>query len=392
MSYEKDDGVNEEEMELDEEELMVEIKRKKKELERIKKKKAEEARRRAEEAKKEAIELKKAKKGDKKKYIEKIDEELASEFKIVAENIHKTYLLGTTAVAALRGVDLRIKNGEFVVLMGPSGSGKTTLLNLIGGLDTPTRGKIFLEGQNISMLSDNELADIRRDKIGYVFQFYNLLPQMTALENVMVPLHFSGKLSRRGKRKRAMDLLSMVGLEERAHHTPSELSGGEQQRVAIARAFANDPAICVLDEPTGDLDSKTGHMVMNLLRDLNKKGATFIAVTHDAKVAEFGQRTLHMLDGKVVSKGKIEGLKETETMKQIRMSEAEANKSKCETKIFQYLFSNQGQTEFKLSNIRNAIPKPILDNIPIHFDDIVVGMIKDEKIPGKIEGQTLILA
>ncbi|MFX1586672.1 MAG: ATP-binding cassette domain-containing protein, partial [Promethearchaeota archaeon] len=204
---------------------------------------------------------------------------------IVAENLHKTYLLGTTAVAALRGVDLTIDRKDFVDIMGPSGSGKTTLLNLIGGLDTPTRGKIFLEGRNISMLNDNDLADIRKERIGFVFQFYNLLPQMTAQENVMVPLHFSGKLSRRGKRKKALDLLRLVELEERAHHTPSELSGGEQQRVAIARAFANDPAIVILDEPTGDLDSKTGVMILNLLRDLNRRGATFIAVSHDAAVS-----------------------------------------------------------------------------------------------------------
>ena len=198
---------------------------------------------------------------------------------IVVENLHKTYLLGTTAVAALRGVDLVIDKGDFVDIMGPSGSGKTTLLNLIGGLDTPTRGKIFLEGRNISMLSDNELADIRKERIGFVFQFYNLLPQMTALENVMVPLHFSGKLSRRGKRKRALDLLRLVELDERAHHTPSELSGGEQQRVAIARAFANDPAICVLDEPTGDLDSRTGILILNLLRELNRKGHICLCVS-----------------------------------------------------------------------------------------------------------------
>ena len=317
--------------------------------------------------------------------------EFIDEFKIRAENVHKTYLLGTTAVAALRGIDLNLKDQDFVIIMGPSGSGKTTLLNLIGGLDTPTRGKIFLEGQNISMLSDNQLADIRRDKIGYVFQFYNLLPQMTALENVMVPLHFAGKFSRRGKRKRAMDLLTMVGLEERSHHTPSELSGGEQQRVAIARAFANDPAICVLDEPTGDLDSKTGQMVMNLLRDLNKRGATFIAVTHDAKVAEFGTKTLHMLDGKIVEKGTVEGLKETESMRKIRLSEAEANKEKCISQIFQYLFKNQGKTQFGILTIKNSIPKPIIDNIPIHFNDILQEMIDDGKLPGKIHNQNLLL-
>ncbi len=317
-------------------------------------------------------------------------EELGDKFKIRAENVHKTYLLGTTAVAALRGVDLNVKEQDFVIIMGPSGSGKTTLLNLIGGLDTPTRGKVFLEGQNITLLSDNQLADIRRDKIGYVFQFYNLLPQMTALENIMIPLHFAGKFSRRGKRKRAMDLLAMVGLDERAHHTPSELSGGEQQRVAIARAFANDPAICVLDEPTGDLDSKTGQMVMNLLRDLNKRGATFVAVTHDAKVAEFGTRTLYMLDGKIVEEGTVDGLKETKMMKKIRQSEAETNKSKCETHIFKYLFKNQGQAEYDISIIKQSIPKPILDNIPLHFNDIIQGMIEDGKLPGKIQGQMLI--
>lgn len=384
----------EDDIDLDEADLMREIERKKAALKEIKKKKEEEAKIRAAEEKKRVLEQKKELKGTqviKKVKKKEFDEEMASEYKIVAENIHKTYLLGTTAVAALRGVNLNIKNGEFVVLMGPSGSGKTTLLNLIGGLDNPTRGKIFLEGQNISMLSDNELADIRRDKIGYVFQFYNLLPQMTGLENVMVPLHFAGKLSRRGKRKRAMDLLSMVGLEERSNHTPSELSGGEQQRVAIARAFANDPAICVLDEPTGDLDSKTGQMIMNLLRDLNKNGATFIAVTHDAKVAEYGQRTLHMLDGKVVSEGNIDGLKETDTMKAIRQSEAEANKSKCETQIFKYLYANQGKPKIKIDTIKSAVPKPILDNIPEHFDDILAGMIRDKKLSGKIEGQTLVL-
>lgn len=319
-----------------------------------------------------------------------LTEEYVDKFKIIAENIHKTYLLGTTAVAALRGVDLNVKDQDFVIIMGPSGSGKTTLLNLIGGLDTPTRGKIFLEGQNISMLSDNQLADIRRDKIGYVFQFYNLLPQMTALENIMVPLHFAGKFSRRGKQKRAMDLLAMVDLDERAHHTPSELSGGEQQRVAIARAFANDPAICVLDEPTGDLDSKTGQMVMNLLRDLNKRGATFVAVTHDAKVAEFGTTTLHMLDGKIVEERIADGLKETRMMKKIRQTEAEANKSKCESHIFKYLFKNQGQTEYNISIIKQSIPKPIIDNIPLHFNDILQGMIDDGKLPGKVQGQMLI--
>ena len=310
---------------------------------------------------------------------------------ITVENLHKTYLLGTTAVAALRGVDLTIDNGDFVDIMGPSGSGKTTLLNLIGGLDTPTRGKIYLEGRNISMLSDNDLAEIRRERIGFVFQFYNLLPQMTAIENVMVPLHFSGKLSRRGKRKKAMDLLRLVGLDERAHHTPSELSGGEQQRVAIARAFANDPAICVLDEPTGDLDSKTGVMVLNLLRDLNKRGATFVAVSHDAAVSEFATRVFHMRDGKLTHEGKIGGLKETEIMQLKRRQETEINKEKCKSKIFQYLYSNQGKMEIPISEIKSSIPNSIVKNLPEHFNDILQELIEENNFFGRIEGELLIL-
>jgi putative ABC transport system ATP-binding protein len=310
---------------------------------------------------------------------------------IVAENLSKTYLLGTTAVAALRGVDLTIDKGDFVDIMGPSGSGKTTLLNLIGGLDTPTRGKIYLEGRNISMLNDNALAEIRRERIGFVFQFYNLLPQMTALENIMVPLHFSGKLSRRGKRKKALDLLTLVGLEERAHHSPSELSGGEQQRVAIARAFANDPAICVLDEPTGDLDSKTGVMILNLLRDLNKRGATFISVSHDAAVSEFATRVFYMKDGKLTHEGKVGGLKETEMMELKRRNEAEMNKEKSKSMIFKYLFANQGRNQIKISDIRDSISKSIVLNLPEHFNDILAELLKESQINGKLEGDFLIL-
>lgn len=310
---------------------------------------------------------------------------------IVVENLHKTYLLGTTAVAALRGVDLTIDKGDFIDIMGPSGSGKTTLLNLIGGLDTPTRGKIYLEGRNISMLNDNDLAEIRRERIGFVFQFYNLLPQMTALENVMVPLHFSGKLSKRGKRKKALDLLNLVELEERFHHTPSELSGGEQQRVAIARAFANDPAMVILDEPTGDLDSKTGIMILNLIRDLNRRGATFISVSHDAAVSEFASKVYHMRDGKLTHEGKIGGLKETETMQIRRKQEAEINKEKCKNLIFRYLFSNQGKTQIKVSDIKNNVPNPIIMNLPEHFNDILVDFLDENNINGKVEGDILFL-
>ena len=310
---------------------------------------------------------------------------------IVVENLHKTYLLGTTAVAALRGVDLTIDKGNFIDIMGPSGSGKTTLLNLIGGLDTPTRGKIFLEGRNISMLNDNDLAEIRRERIGFVFQFYNLLPQMTALENVMVPLHFSGKLSKRGKKKKAIDLLSLVGLDERSHHTPSELSGGEQRRVAIARAFANDPAIVILDEPTGDLDSKTGIMILNLIRDLNKKGATFISVSHDAAVSEFATKVFHMRDGKLTHEGKIGGLKETEIMQLRRKQDAEINKEKCKSMIFRFFYANQGKTKLRISDIKNSVPIPIVSNLPEHFNDILAELIEENNINGQISGDELIL-
>jgi len=309
---------------------------------------------------------------------------------IVVENLHKTYLLGTTAVAALRGVDLKIDKGDFIDIMGPSGSGKTTLLNLIGGLDTPTRGKIFLEGRNISMLNDNDLAEIRKERIGFVFQFYNLLPQMTALENVMVPLHFSGKLSKRGKRKKALDLLRLVGLEERGHHTPSELSGGEQQRVAIARAFSNDPALIILDEPTGDLDSKTGVMILNLLRDLNRRGATFVAVSHDAAVSEFATRVFHMRDGKLTHEGKIDGLKETESMELSRKRDAEINKEKAKNMIFKYLFMNQGKVEIKIDEIKSSIPNSILLNLPEHFDDVLRELVNDNNLNAHIEGNLLL--
>jgi putative ABC transport system ATP-binding protein len=347
-----------------------------------------------EEIKKQKMELLTASREEKKQIKKDLKDgkEVGKDYEhlIVVENLHKTYLLGTTAVAALRGVDLIIDKGDFIDIMGPSGSGKTTLLNLIGGLDTPTRGKIFLEGRNISMLNDNDLAEIRKERIGFVFQFYNLLPQMTALENIMVPLHFSGKLSRRGKRKKAMDLLRLVGLEERAHHTPSELSGGEQQRVAIARAFSNDPALIILDEPTGDLDSKTGVMILNLLRDLNRRGATFVAVSHDAAVSEFATRVFHMRDGKLTHEGKIEGLKETGAMKLTRKQEAEINKEKAKNMIFKYLYTNQGNLNIKIDDIKASIPNSILLNLPEHFDDVLKELIEENNINGYIEGNSLL--
>ncbi|MHA1585512.1 MAG: ABC transporter ATP-binding protein, partial [Promethearchaeota archaeon] len=264
------------------------------------------------------------------KFSTEIKTDIKTKYKIYVENVYKTYLLGTNAVPALRGVDLRIKPGEFIGLMGPSGCGKTTLLNLVGGLDQATRGKIYLDGRDMSRLNENQLADLRRDKIGYVFQFYNLLPLLTAVENVMIPLHFQATLSKRARKRKALELLKLVHLDERAHHTPSELSGGEQQRVAIARAFANDPSIVLLDEPTGDLDSKSGIEILNLLRDLNRKGATFIAATHDATVSEYCTRILHIRDGKIIKGLEVSGLKETEEMREARLALQEKYKDKCE--------------------------------------------------------------
>ena len=201
---------------------------------------------------------------------------------VQAQNLHKSYLLGATAVGALRGVDLTIQRGEFVAFMGPSGCGKTTLLNLIGAIDTPSRGTLCVDDVALEKLSEDQLADLRRDRIGVVFQFYNLLPTLSARENVELPMQFKGA-DRRERRERSMLLLERVGLKDRADHKPAELSGGEQQRVSIARALANQPALVLLDEPTGDLDSVTGQGIMSLLRDLNQREkVTLLVATHDS--------------------------------------------------------------------------------------------------------------
>jgi putative ABC transport system ATP-binding protein len=219
------------------------------------------------------------------------------------ENLHKAYALGQNAVGALRGVDLSVAPGEFVAVMGPSGCGKTTLLNLIGGIDLPSRGAVWVDGVEITRLGDDALADLRRDRLGYVFQFYNLIPTLTARENVETPMQFKGK-SRRERRERADLLLKRVGLADRADHKPPELSGGEQQRVAIARALANDPALVLLDEPTGDLDSTTGDEILSLLGELNRQEkATLVVATHDPKVARASSRVVRLRDGKVESDG-----------------------------------------------------------------------------------------
>jgi putative ABC transport system ATP-binding protein len=211
----------------------------------------------------------------------------------------KVYRRGKVDVPALNGIDLKIVNGDIICITGPSGSGKTTLLNLIGGLDRPTQGTVFVDNVDLVNLSSKQLADYRLQKIGFIFQFYNLLPVLTALENVEVPLAFA-RVSKGERRVRALELLKTVGLEARADHKPDELSGGEQQRVAIARALANNPSVILADEPTGDLDSKSAMAFMELVKDLNKRtNQTFIMVTHDPLVVRESTKTYTMRDGRI---------------------------------------------------------------------------------------------
>src|SRR5438552_9630562 len=210
----------------------------------------------------------------------------------------RQYRMGPTVVSAVDGIDLEICKGEAVALVGPSGSGKSTLLNLVGGLDRPTAGEIWVDGENIARASDRRLVEHRRTRIGFVFQSFNLLAQRTALENVELPMMVAG-LSPRDRQARARELLEKMGLGQRTGHKPSELSGGEQQRVAIARALANRPSILLADEPTGNLDSATGTEVMHLLRDLNSDGLTLIIVTHDLTVAAYAGKIVRLRDGKI---------------------------------------------------------------------------------------------
>ncbi len=217
------------------------------------------------------------------------------------ENIWKIYQMGEVKVSALRGLDLEIKRGEFVAVMGPSGSGKSTAVNMIGALDMPTKGKILLEGHDISKLSESDLAQIRGKKIGFIFQQFNLINTLTALENVTLPMIFQGV--EKGKRDEiGTELLQMVDLGNRIGHKPTELSGGEQQRVAIARSLANNPEVILADEPTGNLDSKTGQSVISFLEGLNKKGKTIIMVTHDINLAKHANRIEFLKDGKIVKR------------------------------------------------------------------------------------------
>jgi len=219
-------------------------------------------------------------------------------------NVKKYYHLGKVQVSALQGVSFEVKEGEFLTIFGPSGSGKSTLLHLLGCLDRPDEGEILIEGSNILKFDDNKLAEIRLTKIGFVFQFFNLLPRLTALRNVELPLTIMG-VSEKEAMEKAKQMLKLVGLETRVNHRPFELSGGEQQRVAIARALINDPKIVLADEPTGNLDTKTGWEIVQLMRKLNKeKQQTFIIVTHDPHIAENADRIITLRDGL------IEGIKE----------------------------------------------------------------------------------
>jgi putative ABC transport system ATP-binding protein len=217
---------------------------------------------------------------------------------LVMERLCKNYQLGTVELRVLREVDLTIKSGEYVAIMGPSGSGKSTLLNMIGCLDRPTSGNYLLGGQNVSELDDDQLSLIRGSRIGFVFQSFNLINQLNVIENIEVPMYYQG-YSEEESLERARELATMVGLGDRFEHRPSELSGGQQQRVAIARALANDPLIILADEPTGNLDSESGHEILAILNHLYEEGKTMIAVTHDEGIASGAERVIRLLDGRI---------------------------------------------------------------------------------------------
>jgi len=213
-------------------------------------------------------------------------------------NLKKYYNSGKRVVKALDGISLNVKKGDFIAIKGPSGAGKTTLLNIMGCLDKPTYGEVKINDINVLRLSENELAEIRNKYIGFVFQSFNLIEKLNALENVILPMMFAG-IPYDERARKAENLLRKVGLEKRMHHSPSQLSGGEMQRVAIARALANDPKILLVDEPTGNLDSKTGYQIMNILKELNRRDRTIVLVTHDDNIASYAHSIYHMIDGKI---------------------------------------------------------------------------------------------
>ena len=230
------------------------------------------------------------------------------EYIVETVNVTKTYMSGGRPLEVLKGVDLAVEPGEFMAIMGPSGSGKSTLLNMIGALDRPTSGKVFINGTDLSDLNDNQIADVRNREIGFIFQFFNLIPRMDAQGNVELPMAIAG-VPRGERKKRALELLNLVGLGDRADHKPSQLSGGEQQRVAIARALFNEPNILLADELTGNLDSRTGEEIMHLLRQLNKEeGKTFILITHDPQVGQNVDRLISFKDGVIEGEKAFKGL------------------------------------------------------------------------------------
>ena len=216
---------------------------------------------------------------------------------IEINNLKKDYHIGEVTVHALRGVDMKIQAGEFVAVMGVSGSGKSTMLNILGCLDKPTKGDYFLDGVDIKTLNKDELARLRNQKLGFVFQAYNLLPRTTALENVELPLFYDSKVKSKERKERALRALEAVGLTDRMHHMPNQLSGGQQQRVAIARSLVNDPVMILADEPTGNLDTRTSFEIMELFQELNERGRTIIYVTHETDIAKFATRNVVFRDG-----------------------------------------------------------------------------------------------
>jgi putative ABC transport system ATP-binding protein len=227
------------------------------------------------------------------------------DYVISLEDIHKVYNMGEVDVPALRGVSINIKSGEFLSIIGPSGSGKSTLMNIIGCLDKPTSGNYFIEGQNIVDLERDRLAEIRNEKIGFVFQSFNLLPRTSAIENVELPLIYNGTPSNK-RLELAHEALRVLGLEGRENHLPSQLSGGQQQRVAIARAIVNKPSIILADEPTGNLDTNMSVEILEIFKSLNEQGKTIVMITHEKDIAEYAKRIIILSDGKIISENKID--------------------------------------------------------------------------------------
>lgn len=219
---------------------------------------------------------------------------------IKIEDLKREFVMGTETVHALRGISFTIKEGEFVTIMGSSGSGKSTMLNILGCLDQPTSGVYEIDGLKVKDLTRNQLATIRNEKIGFIFQSYNLLARTSAIENVELPLLYNSSVSNKERRERAIKALEMVGLGDRMHHTPSQLSGGQQQRVAIARSLVNNPVMILADEATGNLDTRTSYEIMSLFQELNKKGITITFVTHEPDIAKFSNRTIVLKDGKII--------------------------------------------------------------------------------------------